>query len=104
MAESQKFTLAVFSPHVGDKFQLEHESGAKCLLELIEAAGRDSQDPQLAKSFTLVFHDPAASAGSFLPQAIYPLKHETLGTLELFIVPIGPAADGRGIRYEAVFT
>jgi hypothetical protein len=30
------------------------------------------------------------------------LEHEALGDLDLFLVPIGPGADGRQ-RYEAVF-
>ena len=45
--------------------------------------------------FSLVFEggpDPP------LPQAIYPVEHERLGAMEIFLVPI--ASD----RYEAVFT
>ena len=44
-----------------------------------------------------------------MPQGIYRLEHEQLGTLEFFIVPVGPpeAADseaaGTAMRYEAVF-
>jgi hypothetical protein len=44
-----------------------------------------------------------------MPQAIYPLKHDKLGMLELFIVPVGPeepAAPGQSpaaMRYEVVF-
>ena len=36
------------------------------------------------------------------PQGIYPVSHPSLGTLDMFLVPIGPVADGLG--YEAVFT
>ena len=104
MIEPQDFTLAMFSPHVGDKFQVEHEAGPECLLELVEAVGRDGEDAQRTQGFALVFHDPAASADSFLPQATYSFKHEQLGTLQIFVVPIGPEADSQGMRYEAVFT
>ncbi|MGD0606849.1 MAG: hypothetical protein ABSA53_25080 [Streptosporangiaceae bacterium] len=43
-----------------------------------------------------------------MPQGIYRLEHAQLGTLEFFIVPVGPAeaADskaGQAMRYEAVF-
>jgi hypothetical protein len=49
--------------------------------------------------FSLVFVGP----GRFvLPQRIYPVEHETLGRLELFLVAIGP--EGSGMQYEAVFT
>ena len=37
-----------------------------------------------------------------MQQAIYPITHPSLGTLELFIVPLGPK-DG-GNRYEIIFT
>jgi hypothetical protein len=50
-------------------------------------------------AFSLVF---AAKSGAVLPQAVYPLAHPALGTLEIFLVPIGPVPGGMG--YEAVFT
>jgi hypothetical protein len=37
-----------------------------------------------------------------LPQQIYTLSHDRLGTMELFLVPLGPKA--KGMCYEAVFT
>jgi len=40
--------------------------------------------------------------GPFLPQAIYPLANPALGTLEIFLVPLGPQGDANS--YEAVFT
>jgi hypothetical protein len=46
-----------------------------------------------------VFRAPLAAVAV---QRIYPLDHETLGSLELFLVPIGP--DERGLLYEAIFT
>jgi hypothetical protein len=36
-----------------------------------------------------------------LPQAIYQLEHDRMGTMDIFLVPIGP--DGQGMGYEAVF-
>jgi hypothetical protein len=90
MTEHQKFTLAMFSPHVGSRFQLEHESGVECILELVEAVGLDSEDPRRPESFSLVFLDPAASADSYLPQAIYTLKHEALGTLQISSSRLAP--------------
>jgi hypothetical protein len=37
-----------------------------------------------------------------LEQQIYRISQDTLGDMDLFIVPIGP--DDKGMRYEAVFT
>ena len=50
-------------------------------------------------AFSLFFITPP---GPFLPQAIYPITHPELGTLELFVVPLGPK-DGAN-RYEVIFT
>src|SRR4051812_27385408 len=50
-------------------------------------------------AFSLLFVTPP---GTFLPQATYALTHPKLGTLELFLVPVGLIHDGNG--YEAVFT
>ena len=36
-----------------------------------------------------------------LPQAIYRVEHDRLGTMDVFLVPIGP--EGEGMGYEAVF-
>lgn len=48
--------------------------------------------------FSLVFR---GSKGVALPQRIHTLQHETLGLMEIFLVPIAP--DAAGPRYEAVF-
>ena len=50
-------------------------------------------------AFSLLF---VSAAGPFLPQAIYALAHPVMGTLELFLVPLGPMQGGNG--YEAIFT
>jgi hypothetical protein len=51
------------------------------------------------EQFSLVFREPS---GVVLPQMIYRVEHDELGAFELFLVPIGP--DAEGMRYEAVFT
>jgi hypothetical protein len=51
-----------------------------------------------------VFKDAAGSVRSHLPQSTYRFEHDTLGVLDLFVVPIGPPADGDGMLYEAVFS
>lgn len=85
----------------------EDGSAASVELELAEV-----REPAGAASgafrapFSLLFRGPITPV---MPQAIYPLKHEKLGMLELFIVPIGPeepAAPGQSpaaMRYEVVF-
>lgn len=53
---------------------------------------------QLRDPFTLTFRSTSPVA---LPQRIYRMNNEAMGTLDIFIVPIG--RDVSGILYEAVF-
>ena len=48
--------------------------------------------------FSLVLRGPA---DRFLPQSIHKLDHDRLGSLEIFLVPVGQ--DQEGYEYEAVF-
>jgi hypothetical protein len=70
-------------------------------LELVGADPLGSGDPAPGRRrpFSLIFHGPQAPV---LPQRIYRLENAVLGTLEIFLVPIGP--DAAGLRYEAIFT
>lgn len=95
-------TQALFEPLIGTPFCLR--IGAKVLeLELVQAdkltayPGRGGKMPK-REPFSLVFRGPREI---MLPQQIYALEQETLGRVEIFLVPIGP--DDVGQRYEAVF-
>ena len=59
--------------------------------------GRGSQ-LRKAEPFSLMFRGPK---NFVLPQCIYSLEQETLGTAAIFLVPIGP--DEMGQCYEAIF-
>ena len=58
-------------------------------------------DPENSRRepFSLVFRGPLESV---LPQQVYEVQSEETGSLEIFLVPIGP--DKTGMRYEAIFT
>jgi len=60
---------------------------------------RSSQfaSPQI-EYFSLFFRGPLAAQCN---QGIHALHHEKLGSFDLFLVPIGP--DAQGMRYQAVF-
>ena len=96
-ADLQALTAGDFEARLKDVFRLKTAS-AELTLELAEVR-RLGQARRAGGAFALLLVSPP---GPFLPQAIYPLTHADLGTLELFIVPIGPAHGGNG--YEAVFT
>lgn len=90
-------TVEDFERHSGESFTLTAADRAIALkLASVERLGQALRE---GGAFSLQFHAPA---GPILRQAIYPLHHPALGTLELFIVPIKPE---NGVnRYEAVFT
>lgn len=93
-------TLDHFVPLIGDAFEITDGSAsirAKLVdatdLREVQAAGRRS------RQFSLVWRGPP---GRILPQRIYAVRHPSFGALELFLVTIGP--DAEGMRYEAIFT
>jgi hypothetical protein len=93
-------TIAAFAPHVGTELRVDHGEDAPLVIRLTEvrAAGRQPGAPR-QEPFVLVFEGPVAP---ILPQATYTLEHDTLGSVDIFLVPVGRHPDG-GIQYEAVF-
>ena len=65
------------------------------LVDVYRPSGPPSGGRQL---FSLALRGPRQPV---LPQQAYTLTNETLGSLEIFLVPIG--SDEAGVRYEAVF-
>jgi hypothetical protein len=95
----KEMTLETFTPHVGSSFSATTDGGSLDLVleEAVGSAG-DEQPGGDREPFHLMFRGPARP---ILPQRIYRLDHGGLGSLEIFIVPIG--ADDRGVVYQAVF-
>ena len=99
----EQFTLATFADVLGDTFHVT--DGAQVIeMQVIAASaatlrsGERPTTPSGREPFSVVFGGPAEP---LLPQRIYRFEHDTLGTFELFIVPIGPGDSG--MQYEAVF-
>jgi hypothetical protein len=86
-----------FEPCRDQNFPLTTSTGTLDL-KLVEVR-RLGQALREGGAFSLTFQSPP---GPFVPQATYPIGHPKLGTLEMFIVPIGPK-DG-GNQYEVIFT
>lgn len=90
-----------FQPLLGETFGLRLDAQAEMPLRLSEVRSlgfNTSQDRGGRESFALLYHAPG---GARLPQRIYALSHPRLGTREIFLVPIGP--DAQGMRLEAIF-
>jgi hypothetical protein len=94
----QHLTPASFEELVGTPFRV-HFGGERPLeLVLYEVGRLEEHDGPRKQPFTTLFRGPR---NGILPQRIYKVEHDQLGTFELFLVPIGP--DAQGMRYEAVF-
>jgi hypothetical protein len=92
---------AAFDAHVGEEFKLQLADGDSLVLKLAETdtlsgatAASDQRSP-----FSLTFIGPA---DRWVEQQTHTLEHPQMGTLQMFLVPLGP--DTRGMRYEAIFT
>jgi hypothetical protein len=85
-----------FAPHRDAVFEMQSPAGVVPLkLVKVDPAGKGGR---AGGAFSLLFTAPS---GPWLPQAIYPVQHPTLGTMEIFLVPVGPESGGNG--YQAVF-
>lgn len=96
----QDLTAATFETLVGTKFRIALGDGGVLELVLSQVERHEAHPGPRTQPFSALFHSPA-EAKRFLPQQTYLLEHETLGKLEIFLVPLGP--DPQGMRYEAVF-
>jgi hypothetical protein len=98
-----RLDLRAFEPLVGQRFVLGSgdDAGDQEPLDLVllEARVLSHGDGRTRVPFSLIFR---SGPGLVRPQRIYRLEHAELGTLELFLVPIG--RDAEGVRYEAIFT
>ena len=98
----ETFTAGTFTPHVGTIFRIFLAEAPAVEIELTTVTPHQTPSgPEAQRQrapFSLLFRGPLAP---ILPQRIYSLAHAELGTFDLFLVPIGP--DAQGMRYEAVF-
>jgi Domain of unknown function (DUF6916) len=90
-------TCGDFESHLGDVFSLRRAAG-EISLRLVDVR-KLGQAKRAGGAFSLEFVSPPGAA---LPQAIYALDHSELGSLAIFLVPLGRTPDG--VSYEAVFT
>ncbi|KAB2933821.1 MAG: hypothetical protein F9K25_05035 [Candidatus Contendobacter sp.] len=79
------------------RVRLGQEAGLDLKLTSVTPLGADGGYRR--QPYSLLFAGPLTP---LLPQAIYPLRSESLGELEIFLVPLGP--QGQTMRYEAIFT
>jgi hypothetical protein len=107
-----QLTRSSFARQSGDYFETIKDDGSRLILILLRIedlasqrgletkrrVGRKSVAQLKEESFSLIFRGPLEQP---LRQRIHKLIHPTLGTLELFLVPVGQDEAAR--FYEVVF-
>ena len=92
-------TVESFSTHLNSTFALGvGESTVDLTLTQVQKLPFRPFQGMMREPFSLIFR---SGMPVVLPQRAYPLKHEAMGKLDIFIVPIG--RDAQGIVYQAVF-
>lgn len=94
----QDLTAASFEENLGSRFRIHTDEAHTLEAELIQVACHEAHDGPRKQPFSVYLRGPR---NVVLPQQIYRVEHERMGTMEIFLVPVGP--DGQGMRYEAVF-
>jgi hypothetical protein len=93
---TELLTKEAFDENLNTKFRIPFESGETAELELDEVV--ETMRAPGRQQFSVFFRGPLEY---LLPQGTYHLDHEKMGTVSIFIVPVGREQDG--FRYEAVF-
>jgi len=96
-------TCECFAGCCGQTFRIHYGPMASLDAELVSATAFPSRPggpghPARRAPFSVIFRGPPTPV---LPQRIYRIENDSMGTFDLFIVPIGP--DETGMQYEAVF-
>jgi hypothetical protein len=81
------YRRGTYVPLVGSTFDVERPNGDRVAVELVGATELSGR----GECFSLVFHGPTDVP---LDQRTYRMTHRELGDFPLFLVPLGPNADG----------
>ena len=104
MTEPGWLTFDQFSGRVGEVFDVSVDGGPTIRTELVEAVESGEPGgtgPQGQPRLPVLAGLPRAGGADAAAGAPTRVDHADLGELEMFLVPIGPDADG--MRYQAVF-
>lgn len=98
--ELEQLKEEVFAQHLNTKFYVPADDG-RIELELVKVLGDKSSLDKIegVERFSIYFLGPV---DIYLPQSTYRLEHDSLGQLDIFIVPVG--VQDRRYQYEAVFS
>ncbi|HZH66817.1 MAG TPA: hypothetical protein VEY10_18150 [Flavisolibacter sp.] len=89
-----------FRPYLNQTMYIHFEVSVKLPAVLVSVTGLENHNRAKRQPFSIVFKTVQKS--SYYGQAIYIIEHPDKGSMEIFLVPLGP--DGDGMKYEAVFS
>ena len=95
-ATVQQLSNPTFTEKVNSRFEVHLQSGKS--LDLMLTHVSDLKVSAGQEQFSILFRGPV---DAFLPQEMYKLMHESMGSFDLFFVPVG--RNENGFEYEAVF-
>ncbi|MBC8094268.1 MAG: hypothetical protein H7Y43_00515 [Akkermansiaceae bacterium] len=95
-ASLRELTVAYFKPLVNSRFVVNVRTDNAVTLKLVSARAIDV-DPK-GRSFSLQFTGPT---DQFLAQRVHELRHDEIGTFEVFMVPHHSDSDVQ--HYEVLF-
>ena len=94
-----KLKSSDFTPYLHQQFLLDAGEATPRAAELLQVTELGVAAPNAhRKPFSIILRAPRDRR---LPQKIYKVRHEALGEMEIFLVPV--AVDEKGYHYEAVF-
>jgi len=97
----ESLTINDFADKIGQPFKIRFEENVEVDLTLSKVDPGKYKSPVGGREpFSLIFNGPENLR---LSQGAFPLEHEALGSLPIFIVPVGQNADGT-ILYQAIFS
>jgi hypothetical protein len=98
-----ELTSADFAAHLHQTFQVYYGAASPLPLELVQVTELPSRNqPGQRQPFFLIFL--GQKSDQYLSQRVYRFEQETLGVLDLFIVPLGLApTDRERMQYQAIF-
>jgi len=97
-----ELTFDVMQPLIGTSFRLAVEGRDDIELKITDVCKvmeRVRSKRLTRQPFSIYFTGPR---DIMVKQGMYPLRHEQLGEMPIFIVPVAQTVDG--FEYEAVFT
>lgn len=95
-------TRAVFEDILDEEVMIHFGSDRSRRGRISDVSATGGSSPVADRPFSVSFALPLED--TYYPQGIYTIEHPRLDALELFLVPLGPGADGRSFHYEAVFS